>query len=368
MGGFDVASLTIEQKIGQLFFIGIPGPDFDDQTERLLSYISPGGVCLFSRNIKDRGQTRDLLDSIFEHLPVPAFLSLDQEGGRVDRLRRVLTPMPSASHLKTPEDARELGSIIGEALSLLGFNMDFAPVVDVIEGTRKELINGLQNRGFGNSKTDVAEFADAFLASLSDFGILGCLKHFPGLAAAEVDSHEELPIVSARESELTETDLYPYTELLPRYRSVSVMVAHAAYPNTDLQELDSSGKLLPSSLNKRIVTNLLRDELNFTGVAITDDLEMGAILKNYGIEEACKMAVNAGQDMLAICADPKVIERGFESVKGAVRSGEISEERVNESVHRIADLKSKIPARKEFDDVQLAGLNDRIRLLTDRLN
>ncbi len=133
MSGIAVSSLTNEEKIGQLFFIGITGPDFDESTQRQIADIKPGGVCLFARNIKAPRQTRDLLDSIHESLRVPPLLSLDQEGGRVDRLRRVMTPMPAASQLRTVEDANELGDIIGEAISVLGFNMDFAPVVDVID-------------------------------------------------------------------------------------------------------------------------------------------------------------------------------------------------------------------------------------------
>src|SRR5688572_16176484 len=138
MAGIDPNSLSIEQKIGQLFFIGIPGPEFDDATRHLIDDIQPGGVCLFARNIKELGQTRELLDSLHEALKVPPLLSLDQEGGRVDRLRRIMTPMPAASQLRGVEDAAELGDIVGETLRLLSFNMNFAPVVDVIDDGRRD--------------------------------------------------------------------------------------------------------------------------------------------------------------------------------------------------------------------------------------
>ena len=144
MGGFDLTELSIEEKIGQLLFIGVPGAEFDPSTAELLETVRPGGICLFARNIRTAGQTRELLDGIRNSLNVVPLLSLDQEGGRVDRLRRVLTPMPAASQLRTAADARELGAITGEAISLLGFNMNFAPVVDVIDYSRKDLINGLQ--------------------------------------------------------------------------------------------------------------------------------------------------------------------------------------------------------------------------------
>jgi len=362
----DLRSLPLEQKIGQLFFIGIAGPEIDAATRTLLSDISPGGVCLFARNIKEAKQTSDLLDALSESLPLKPFLSLDQEGGLVDRLRRVLTPMPAANKIKTAEQARRLGNIIGEAISLLGFNMNFAPVVDVVDNSRSNFQNGLQSRAFGDSKEQVVEFASAFLDGLESFGIIGCLKHFPGLAASAGDSHEELPIVSISDEELTATDLFPYRKLLTR--NVCVMTAHASYPNSRLQEADVNGKLLPSSLNRSVVSNLLRNELNFSGVAVTDDLEMGAILKNYGIGEACKLAIAAGQDMLAICAEPKSIYDGFSAIADAVKSGEISEGRIDESLQRIAKLRSTISPRKPLDTDRLSELSAEIKELNESLN
>jgi beta-N-acetylhexosaminidase len=368
MAGIDLTSLSTDQKIGQLFFIGITDPEIDGATKDLIERIKPGGVCLFARNIKELTQTRDLLDGLAGSIEVPPLLSLDQEGGRVDRLRRVLTPMPAASQLRNADDARELGDIIGEAISLLGFNIDFAPVVDVIDKGRKDLMNGLQTRGLGRSKEDVVAMASAFLQGLENHGVLGCLKHFPGLAAAQVDSHEELPVVPISDDEMNEVDLYPYRELLANYPNVSVMVAHAAYPNTRLQEIDDNGKLLPSSLSRRVVTALLRDELNFKGVAITDDMEMGAIVRNYGMGEACKMAINAGQDMLAICASADAINEGHGAVRSSIETGELNEEWLNHSVERILNLKASLPDRIAFDKVRLGELSERVKKLNNNLN
>jgi beta-N-acetylhexosaminidase len=367
MGGFDPTALSIDEKIGQLFFIGLPGPDLDANTVKLLETVRPGGVCLFARNIKEAEQTRKLLDRIRDSLEIEPLLSLDQEGGRVDRLRRILTPMPAASQLRELEHARELGSIIADAISLLGFNMNFAPVVDVASSSRGHLVNGLQTRGFGSTEKEVVAYAGAFLDSLSEKGIIGCLKHFPGLAAAQVDSHEELPMIPVDRVELDSTDLFPYREMLGR-PSASVMVAHATYPNADLQEVDANGKLLPSSLDPRIVTSLLRDELRFTGVAITDDMEMGAVVRNYGIGEACKMAIMAGEDMLAICASQEAINEAHRAVTEAVNAGEISEPRIDESIRRIAELKGKISEPSAFDKDELAEIDERIKRLTQHLN
>lgn len=361
-------SLSIEQKIGQLFFIGIHGTEIDESTRDLLSAVSPGGVCLFSRNIREAEQTCKLLDDIHESLPVEPFLSIDQEGGLVDRLRRVMTPMPAAGKLRSAEDARRLGEIIGETLRILGFNMDFAPVVDVIDGERSKFQNGLYSRAFSNSASDVIEYATEFLEALQEKGVVGCLKHFPGLGAAEADSHEALPKAGIKESELNEIDLMPYRSLMSTQNVHAIMVAHAVYPELALQETDRDGQLLPSSLSLNFVTKLLRRDLGFDGVVLTDDLEMGAIVKHYGIGDACKMAVLAGHDMLAICAGRDAIIEGFKSVMNAVSTGEITEDRLDASLTRISRMKSKLSPPVMFDSGRLETLSSEVAELNNRLD
>jgi beta-N-acetylhexosaminidase len=363
----QILALPLEKKIGQLFFIGLPGAQIDEASADLLDEISPGGICLFARNIKESTQTRALLDDIRNRIQLEPFLSIDQEGGLVDRLRRLITPMPAANLLKTPGDAKELAEIIAEALRILGFNMDFAPVVDVIDATRSRPDNGLYSRGYGNSVEDVSAMATAFLGTLQENGCAGCLKHFPGLGAAELDSHEELPEVALTDIELEKVDLVPYREIMALIEPAAVMVAHACFPKSDLQETDQNGKLLPSSLSFNFVTTLLRRRIGFDGLVITDDLEMGAILKNYGIGDACKMAVLAGADMLAICADPDAVRAGFAAVLAAVRDGSISLERLDESMRRIAAAKSRLSTPLEFDNARLQQLSERILKLNHKL-
>lgn len=366
---FDkIRSLPLEQKIGQLFFIGLPGPELDETAQALLRDISPGGVCLFARNIREAEQTRGLLDQIRNTLPVQPFLSLDQEGGLVDRLRRIVTPMPAANRIRSKKEAQKLAKTTAETLRILGFNMDFAPVVDIIDDERAKFSNGLYSRAFGCSADDVVEMAGGFFDELQDGGVLGCLKHFPGLGASEVDSHDELPSVPLTKDELDSIDLIPYKSLIGAGSVSSVMVAHAAFPGLDLQETDQNGKLLPSSLSYNIVTELLRGELGFDGLVITDDLEMGAILKTYGIGEASKRAVLAGEDMLSICAGVKAIYEGYNAVSHAINSGEISEDRLDRSLARIAAAKSKLSEPLHFDLSRLEALSSEIAALNHELN
>ncbi len=359
----QILSLSIEKKIGQMFFIGIPAAEFDSATRELIEKIAPGGVCLFARNIREASKTRKLLDDVTNASVTLPFLSIDQEGGLVDRLRRVLEPMPAVGELKNLGQVKKLAEITAEVLRLLGFNMNFAPVVDVSSNERQKYINGLNSRIFGTSKEDVAGFGKTYLETLQKSFIIGCLKHFPGLAASEIDSHEELPIVNISQDILFEEDLFPYRAI----KSYAVMIAHAAFPKTDLQERDQSGKLLPSSLSYNFTTKLLRNGLRFEGISITDDMEMGAIVNNYGIGEACKMAINAGVDMLAICNNPVAILEGFEAVTKAVNSGEISETRINESLKRIARVKNIIKTPLPFDESRLHELSKEILELKHNL-
>lgn len=366
MNSEQILALPLEKKIGQLFFIGLPGADLDQPTRALIDDVSPGGICLFTRNIREATQARQLLDGLSDCLPVVPLLSVDQEGGLVDRLRRIMTPMPAAQSIKTREQAEILAAIIAETLLLLGFNMNFAPVVDVIDVSRSKPNNGLYSRAFGSTPADVVELAGAFLNKMQLEGCLGCLKHFPGLGASDVDSHEELPPVNLTDSELENVDLLPYKKLLPVAKAV--MIAHAGFPASNLQETDRDGKLLPSSLSYNFVTKLLRERLGFEGLVITDDLEMGAILKNYGIGEACKMAIAAGEDMLSICANSDAVHEGYNAVLNAVRSGEISEERIDTSLIRIAAVKSLISPPAPFSAERLNELSQMVAELNQNLN
>jgi beta-N-acetylhexosaminidase len=360
MDSKNLLSLPVEQKIGQLFFIGLPGTQIDAATRRLLEEVTPGGICLFARNIHEPEQTRQLIEDVRSRLPVEPFVSLDQEGGLVDRLRRIMTPMPSASSIKTQEDAASFARITAQVIRTLGFNVNFAPVVDVIDEKRVRVSNGLYSRAFAQSAEETFELTYSYLKSLQENGCLGCLKHFPGLGASVTDSHEALPSVFLSESELFDTDLYPYRRFFKTSLAEMVMVAHAAFPLTSFQETDQNGKLLPSSLSYNFVTKLLREQLGYDRLVVTDDLEMGAILKNYGIGEACKFAILAGEDMLSICASSEAIREGYAAISNAVEKGEISIERIDQSLERIARAKNLLNAPLPFETASLKSFSEEI--------
>ncbi len=318
----SLLELTLEQQIGQLFCIGLPGTEIDEATRKLISDVSPGGVIIFGRNVASPEQLRQLTDELRSLSPITPIIGIDQEGGLVDRLRRIFTPMPSARTIRQHGDlagARALGRITGEVLRMLGFNLNFAPVMSIMTDDRDLLSNGLYSRSFGRSPGEVLGYTMVYLRALQGTGLIGCLKHFPGIGSGEVDSHE-------------------------------------------------GGRLEPASLSSGIVTSLLRDELGYKHVVLTDDLEMGAISKHYEIEEAARRAFYAGQDVLLICSRPDLIRRGYESLLSAARSGEITPERLSQSLTRIAELKSLFKAPQAVDGNRYMQFADDVTRLNNKLN
>ncbi|HEX8247319.1 MAG TPA: glycoside hydrolase family 3 N-terminal domain-containing protein [Pyrinomonadaceae bacterium] len=371
-----IRSLSIEQKIGQLFFIGLSGTEVDADTRRLLEEISPGGICLFSRNVRGVEQVRRLTDELREILPVEPIISIDQEGGLVDRLRRIVTPMPPPRVIREHGDlaaARRLGAITGDILLLLGINMNFAPTMELLSEDRELLSNGLYSRSFGRSPGEVLGYSMVYLRGLQSAGVLGCLKHFPGIGAGEVDSHEELPLVHLSHDELVAKDLAPYIELFLFRRDEddrvrAVMVGHGGYPKIDLESETIGGRLVPASINANIVTKLLREELGYKHLVLTDDMEMGAILKHCPIEEATKAAFKAGEDMILICASAESMRKSYQAMLAAFRAGEFSIERLDESLHRIAEVKLLLKSPLPLDTNRLQQLSDDVARLNENLN
>lgn len=371
-----IQALPLAQKIGQLFFIGLPAPEVTFETRSLLQEISPGGICLFARNIRSAQQTRQLNDDLREILPVVPIISIDQEGGLVDRLRRVITPMPSARVIRQHGDlaaARRLGKITGEVLRILGFNMNFAPTMEILGEDRELLSNGLYSRSFGRSPGEVLGYSQVYLRGLQSQGILGCLKHFPGIGAGEIDSHEELPLIGLTRDELISRDLAPYIELFFHRqdeddRIRAVMISHGGFPKIDLENQTVGGKLVPASISTNIVTKLLREELGYKHLAVTDDLEMGAILKHYTIEEAVKCAFKAGEDMILICSSAEAVRNGYRSLLSAFQTGEFSIERLDESLVRIAEVKAILQPPLEFNEPRLTELSAEVAALNEKLN
>src|SRR5438105_10441380 len=333
-------SLPFEQQIGQFFFIGLPGTTIDSEARDLIEEIKPGGIILFGRNVESPEQTRKLLDDARALVPTPPLCGIDQEGGLVHRLREIFTTMPSARALRQHGDlagVRTLGRITGELLRMLGFNINFAPVMSIITQERSQLTNGLYSRSYGSSPGEVLGYTTVYMRGLQGTGCLGCLKHFPGIGAGAVDSHIEMPLVPLSRDDLLAQDLAPYLELFQRAddRVRVVMISHGGFPNIDIKRGTTGGLIEPASISPRIVSTLLRQELGYKHMVVTDDLEMGAIAKHCEIEDAVVRAFMAVEDMLLICATPETIRRGYRALLAAARDGRVNEKRISASLKRI---------------------------------
>src|SRR5438309_283590 len=340
-------SLPFEQQIGQFFFIGLPGTTIDSEARDLIEEIKPGGIILFGRNVESPEQTRKLLDDARAVVPTPLLCGIDQEGGLVDRLREIFPPMPSARALRQHGDlagVRTLGRVAGELLRMLGLDINFAPVMSIITQERSQLTNGLYSRSFGRSPGEVLGYTTVYMRGLQATGCLGCLKHFPGIGAGDVDSHIEMPMVPLTHDDLLAQDLAPYIELFQRVddRVRVVMVSHGGFPNIDIKKGTTHGLLEPASISPSIVSKLLRQELGYKHLVVTDDLEMGAIAKHFEIEDASVRAFLAGEDMLLICATPQTIRRGYRALLEAARASSVSEKRIQASLKRIAATKALV--------------------------
>jgi beta-N-acetylhexosaminidase len=366
-------SLSIEQQVGQFLYIGLPGTELDADTRALIEEVQPGGIIIFGRNVQSPQQLRDLLDGVRELLPQDPLIGVDQEGGLVDRLRKIFTPMPSARTIREHGDlaaSRALGRITGEALRILGFNMNFAPVMSIMTDERDLLSNGLYSRSFGRSPGEVLGYTTVYLRGLQKTGLIACLKHFPGIGAGEVDSHEQMPMVTLSHDDLMALDLAPYIELFQRQddRVRCVMVSHGGFPNIDITRGVTGGLLEPASLSHNIVTTVLRGELGYQHLVVTDDLEMGAIAKHCEIEAAVVRAFLAGNDMMLICARPDIIRRGYQGLLAIARNGKLSKERISASLDRIAAMQSIVKPPPPFDREKFKALSDETAKLNEKLN
>jgi beta-N-acetylhexosaminidase len=339
-------SLPLEKQIGQLLFIGLPGTELDAEARALVEEVSPGGVIVFGRNVATPEQLRGLLDGVRAMMRVEPLVGIDQEGGLVDRLRKICTPMPAARVIRQHGDlaaARAHGRITGEVLRLLGFNMNFAPVMSIMTEDRDLLSNGLYSRSFGRSPGEVLGYTMVYLRGLQGSGLLGCAKHFPGIGAGEVDTHDEMAVIHLSHDDLIAQDI-------------------------DIHRGIAGGRLVPASINPSIVRDLLRDELGYEGLVVTDDLEMGAIAKHSEIEESALRAILAGEDMILVCARPDLIRRAYNSLLDAARRGELSRGRIQASLRRIATFKSTTKPPLNFDPKRFQELSMEIAELNRKLN
>jgi beta-N-acetylhexosaminidase len=327
--------MTPLQQAGQLLWIGFEDSAFTPRLQKLLRDVQPGGIILFSRNFPAGARRlRSLTDALYRALRMPPFIALDQEGGRVSRLRPLVGPTPSGASLASRPDVQQAVRRHGEATALalrtLGFNVNFAPVVDL---SRPDASNGIGDRAFGDDPRTVALLAGLFAAAHQRLGVMTVGKHFPGLGSAVGDTHAILPVVRRSRADILRADLLPYRRLgraLP-----AVMIGHACYPA--LQDRSDQ----PASLSPAVVTTLLRRRLGYRGLVLTDDLEMGAVDQSLDGGALAVQAFRAGSDGLMFCRSEERIRQAVAALEQALRSGAVSAARIRESLRRIVAHKRR---------------------------
>ena len=338
-----LAEMTLEEKVYQMFIVtpeALTGYDVVNASTQItkgwLEKYPVGGLIYFADNIMTPDQTKDMLKntmkSAVELQEMPIFLCVDEEGGRVVRVagnsKMGVTNVGPMGEIKDEAGAKAAGATIGAYLKDLGFTVDMAPVADVITNDKNTVIG---DRSFGSDASIVDQYADAYSDGLHSKGILSTYKHFPGHGATEGDTHEGYAYTNKTYEELKEAELVPFASA-KRNKIDMVMVAHIAVPNI-------TGDNTPCTLSYKMVTEILRNDLNYNGLIITDAMNMGAITENYTSKEATVKAIQAGVDIVLM---PEDFKESVKAVMDAVEKGDITEERINESVLRIIEKKLTI--------------------------
>ena len=302
--------MSLRQDVGQLFLVGLAATELDATERAWLRLIKPAGTVLFRRNIEDAAQVHALLENIANLVADgPLFHVVDVEGGLVDRLRDLIAPMPAPATVAATRSkrlCREQGYLIGSELRLLGFNVAFAPVLDLRTAASAEV---MRTRVVSDDPKSVIAYAEAFLTGLSKAGVLGCGKHFPGLGGGALDSHHATPTIDRTWKQLWEEDLLPFRKL---HRALPfIMVSHAGYPQA-FGKPDTND--MPASISPFWIDRTLKHKIGFRGLVVSDDMEMGGILHHAPIAEAAVAAIAAGTHLIEICKDPALVLTAYEAI------------------------------------------------------
>ncbi len=335
-----------DSSLGQLILCGVPGKELDAASAELFRRVQPGGFILFGRNIESAPQLRKLIDDLRDLSSTEPIITIDQEGGRVSRLRLIGSEPPNAQQLRDKDDGdliRRHGDITGRLLRVFGFNLDLCPVLDISFDDNAD--NSLRGRCYGKTVEQVVRNAGAFNDAMRKQGIASCGKHFPGYSAAKSDAHYELPKIDRSREELDQNELAVFRKFVDRVDSM--MICHGWYPSLEPQKT-------PASLSRRVITDLLRSEFAFDGLIMTDDLDMGAILNGYSLEQTIRLAIGAGNDLTMICHRIPEIE----NVQRIL--GTLPREQIDRALSSVARFKKKIAPPHEFSEAAFRKIDNEI--------
>ena len=328
-----ISHMTLDEELGQLIFAAFGGTDYNSSNAEMVEQQGIGGMILYAANVTSKTQTTNLIATAQAHAQIPMLVMTDEEGGYVDRLQQVDGPRPTASQIgatNNPTYAKGEGKRAGQDMAALGFNADFAPDVDVQQVAGPDQIT----RTFGTTPQQVTTMAGAWMTGMQNAGVAVCLKHFPGLGDATTDAHLDLPVIKESLAQIEANDLAPYRNLIATGQVQMIMTTDLLMPALD--------PTLPAEISPTIVTGILRQELGYDGVVVTDALYMAGIADKWTEPQAGVLAIEAGDDMLVGAFSPYMVGLTTSALKSAISSGQITKARIDESVRRILTLKMRM--------------------------
>jgi beta-N-acetylhexosaminidase len=329
----DTAQLTLEQKAGQRLMVGFDGIELNRDLRFLIEELKVGGLILFKRNISDPPQLKALCQSVQDFArscgQPPLFISIDQEGGIVARLKAPFTEFPGNSAMKSVDDAVYFATVTADELMQAGVNMNMAPVLDVAFDRTRSIMQG---RAFGDAPDWVINLGTAVIDHLQQRGVISVAKHFPGIGRTTLDSHLDLPRLEIDPGTLAKTDMLPFESAF-HHGVGGIMLSHILYPKIDRQ--------WPASLSVQIAYQLLRNKMGYNGLVITDDLDMGAVAKHYDIEKCIQQILQAEIDIPLICHKGPNIEIAFEKILKTLTDSEPMQVKGDISLQRIFTCKQR---------------------------
>jgi beta-N-acetylhexosaminidase len=353
--------MKLRHQVGQLIIAGVEGTELTALERTWLNLVQPGGVILFRRNIERADQVLELLRGVSEIGDEPFFRCVDLEGGLVDRLRDLIAPMPSAAAVFATGKRTNFvkhGRLIGREVKALGFNVTFAPVLDLGLPVSAEV---MRTRVVSPDPEEVTAYANSFLDGLEQTRVLGCGKHFPGLGGGTLDSHQAMPLIMRTWKELWVQDLVVFRALASRLPMM--MVAHATYPH--IKETP------PASLSRHWITAVLKKRMGFGGLVLSDDMEMGGVLTQASMEEAAVQAIAAGTDLIEICRDPALVLRAYEALLTEAERSAAFRKRVQTASAKIVRFKRRhlnASVPRSVSSTQVEKLRAEVKRFAEEVN
>lgn len=358
----ELKELSIEEKIGQMLIIGMDTNYITDRIKEMIIKYKIGGIILYRKNFKTYEEMLELirqLKQLNKENKIPLFIAIDQEGGRVNRMPKEITNLPSANQIAKNggiEAVTKSAQIIGELLRKSGYNLNFAPVLDI---KRFDDGHAIGDRCYGENKEDVIKYGIQTMRELQKQQVIPVIKHFPGHGATKQDSHHFLPIIAEPIKKIEKEDMYTFEQAI-KNGAEAILVGHLLIKNVT--------GLYPASLSRKFIAKYLRMKYRYNGLVITDDLKMKAIKFVYGPNLAIRKAFEAGNDIVVFRFNKDEEKKAIKNIIHLVKKGKIKEHRINRSVKRIIKIKEKynIFDTEEIQGINIEEINSKIKEIVDK--